>query len=65
MTDSTAVTQALKKHRLGRLAMDVYEAESELFYNDHSGEIVEDDLLMGLMTLPKVIISSHQGVLHR
>lgn len=57
----TAVIQALKTHRLGGLALDVYEAEAELFYNDHSGEIIEDDVLMRLMTFPNVIICSHQA----
>lgn len=57
----TAVIQALKTHQLGGLALDVYEAESELFYNDHSGEIINDDVLMRLMTFPKVIVCSHQA----
>lgn len=61
LINSTAVIHALKKHRLGGLAMDVYEAERELFYDDHSGEIIEDDVLMRLMTFPNVIISSHQA----
>lgn len=43
--------------------MEVYEAERELFYHDHSGEIIEDDVMMRLMTFPNVIISSHQGFL--
>lgn len=58
---SGAVIQALKTRHLGGLAMDVYEAEGELFYNDHSGEIIDDDQLMRLMTFPNVLICGHQG----
>ncbi|KAJ5205067.1 uncharacterized protein N7498_005946 [Penicillium cinerascens] len=61
LIDGTAVIQALKTRRLGGLALDVYEAEGELFYNDHSGEIIDDDVLMRLMTFPNVIVCSHQG----
>jgi D-lactate dehydrogenase len=59
------VIQALKTKRLGGLALDVYEAESELFYNDHSGEIIEDDVLMRLMSFHNVLICSHQGFFTR
>lgn len=65
LIDSTAVIQALKTQRLGGLALDVYEAEGELFYNDHSGEIIEDDVLMRLMTFPNVLICGHQGFFTR
>lgn len=65
LIDSAAVIQALKSQRLGGLALDVYEAEGELFYNDHSWEIIHDDLLMRLMTFPNVLICGHQGVFTR
>ncbi|KAJ5161007.1 hypothetical protein N7492_006399 [Penicillium capsulatum] len=65
LIDSAAVIQALKTRRLGGLALDVYEAEGELFYNDHSGEIIEDDVLMRLMTFPNVLVCSHQGFFTR
>lgn len=61
LIDSSAVVHALKTHHLGGLALDVYEAEGELFYNDHSGEIIDDDILMRLMTFPNVLICGHQG----
>ncbi|KAJ5359722.1 2-hydroxyacid dehydrogenase [Penicillium cataractarum] len=61
LIDSTAVIEALKTRHLGGLALDVYEAEGELFYNDHSGEIIDDDVLMRLMTFPNVLICGHQG----
>ncbi|KAJ5725030.1 uncharacterized protein N7483_006387 [Penicillium malachiteum] len=49
----------------GGIALDVYEAEGELFYNDHSGEIIDDDVLMRLMTFPNVLICGHQGFFTR
>lgn len=61
LIDSGAVIQALKTRHLGGLALDVYEAEGTLFYNDHSGEIIDDDQLMRLMTFPNVLICGHQA----
>jgi D-lactate dehydrogenase len=61
LIDTSAVVHALKTRHLGGIAMDVYEAEGELFYNDHSGEIIDDDVLMRLMTFPNVLICGHQG----
>ncbi|KAJ5167542.1 uncharacterized protein N7482_006323 [Penicillium canariense] len=65
LIESASVIQALKSRRLGGLALDVYEAEGELFYNDHSGEIIDDDILMRLMTFPNVLICGHQGFFTR
>ncbi|KAK3192394.1 putative dehydrogenase tr07 [Lecanicillium sp. MT-2017a] len=61
LIDSKAVIGALKRKQLGSLALDVYEDESSLFYDDHSGEIIHDDVLMRLMTFPNVLISGHQA----
>lgn len=52
---------ALKNQQLGGLALDVYEAEGQLFYQDHSGDIIQDDELMRLMTFPNVIVCGHQA----
>ncbi|KAJ5901490.1 hypothetical protein N7495_002018 [Penicillium taxi] len=65
LIDSAAVIEVLKTCRLGGLALDVYEAEGELFYNDHSGEIIDDDVLMRLMSFPNVLLSGHQGFFTR
>jgi D-lactate dehydrogenase len=61
LIDTQAVVRALKDGKLGGLALDVYEAEGQLFYNDHSGEIINDDDLARLMTFPNVLICGHQG----
>lgn len=52
---------ALKSGKLGGLALDVYEQESNLFFSDHSADIIQDDILQRLSTFPNVIITSHQG----
>jgi D-lactate dehydrogenase len=63
LVDTTAAISALKNKVLGGLALDVYEAEAELFYMDHSGEIIHDDELMRLTTFPNVLICGHQAFL--
>lgn len=63
LIDTMSVIQALKSKQLGGLALDVYEGESKIFYKDHSmtNTIIDDDVLMRLMTFPNVIISGHQA----
>ncbi|OAA61762.1 D-isomer specific 2-hydroxyacid dehydrogenase, NAD-binding protein [Niveomyces insectorum RCEF 264] len=61
LLDTRAVIAALKSRRLGGVALDVYESEGTLFYNDHSGDIIDDDELMRLMTFPNVIVCGHQA----
>ena len=39
----------------------MYEGEGALFYDDHSGEVIQDDVLMRLMTFPNAIVSGHQA----
>ncbi|WP_050464756.1 2-hydroxyacid dehydrogenase [Herbaspirillum autotrophicum] len=61
LIDTAAVIDALKARRLGALAIDVYEQESTLFFQDHSSEIIEDDVFQRLMTFPNVLVTGHQG----
>lgn len=61
LVHTESVIAALKSKQLGGLALDVYEAEGDLFYQDRSGEIIEDDELMRLMTFPNVIVCGHQA----
>ncbi|KAK3355489.1 hypothetical protein B0H65DRAFT_452171 [Neurospora tetraspora] len=56
-----AVIDALKNHQLGGLALDVYEGESAVFYQDHSGQIIQDDDLTRLTTFHNVLICGHQA----
>ncbi len=61
LVDTGAVIAALKSHQLGALAIDVYEQESELFFHDHSADIIADDVFQRLMTFPNVLVTGHQG----
>ncbi|KAL6799947.1 hypothetical protein J3E68DRAFT_435439 [Trichoderma sp. SZMC 28012] len=61
LVDTKAVIRALKAQHLGGVALDVYEGEGSLFYDDHSGEIIHDDVLMRLMTFHNVIVTGHQA----
>lgn len=61
LVDTTAVIKALKSRQLGHLAIDVYEQEGALFFQDRSGEIIDDDVFQRLMTFPNVLVTGHQG----
>jgi len=63
LVKTESVIAALKSKHLGGLALDVYEAEGGLFYHDHSAEIIQDDVLMRLMTFPNVLVCGHQAFL--
>lgn len=55
--------EGLKKRKIAYLGLDVYEEEAGLFFEDHSDEILEDDVIARLMTFPNVLITSHQAFL--
>lgn len=59
--DTTAVVQALKRGHLGYLGIDVYEQEGDLFFEDLSEQVVQDDVFQRLLTFPNVLITGHQG----
>jgi D-lactate dehydrogenase len=59
--DTKAVIRALKSGRLGGLAIDVYEEEADLFFADHSADILTDDVFARLLTFPNVLVSAHQA----
>ena len=63
LIDTPAVVQALKNKKIGHLGLDVYEQEGNIFFKDHSEEILVDDTLARLMSFPNVLITSHQGFL--
>ena len=65
LVDTKAVIAGLKSRQIGGLAMDVYEQEEGLFFEDHSNEIIQDDLLERLISFPNVLITSHQGYFTR
>jgi D-lactate dehydrogenase len=63
LVESSALIDALKSGHLGGVALDVYEEEEGLFFEDHSGEVLLDDELSRLLTFPNVLITAHQGFL--
>ena len=61
LVDTKAVIQGLKNRQIGFLGLDVYEMESEFFFQDLSAEIIQDDILVRLSGFPNVVITGHQG----
>lgn len=61
LIDTEAATAAIKTGRIGGLALDVYEEESELFFEDLSVQIIQDDVFMRLTTFPNVLVTGHQA----
>ena len=63
LIDAEALLVGIKLRRVGAACLDVYEEESDLFFHDYSGHIVDDDLLARLISMPNVIVTSHQAFL--
>ncbi len=63
LIDAEALLDGIKQRIIGGACLDVYEEESELFFEDLSGHIVEDDTLARLLSMPNVIVTSHQAFL--
>ena len=63
LIDSKALLYALHDKKIKAAGLDVYEEEANLFFEDNSNEIIQDDVLALLISLPNVIITSHQGYL--
>lgn len=65
LIDTKALIEALKSGHLGGVALDVYEEEEGVFFEDLSGQILHDDDLARLLTFPNVLITAHQAFLTR
>lgn len=65
LIDTRAVIDALATGRLSALGIDVYEDEAPLFYEDHSGQGIRDEVLSRLVSLPNVLVTGHQGFFTR
>ena len=63
LVNTRDVIDGLKSGRIGFFGMDVYEEEEGLFFEDHSEQILQDDVIARLMTFPNVLITSHQAFL--
>jgi D-lactate dehydrogenase len=65
LLDTRAVIEALKSGRAGYLGLDVYEEEGDLFFEDLSDKIIDDDIFSRLQTFPNVLITGHQAFFTR
>jgi len=63
LIDADALLEGIKSRKIGAACLDVYEEESDFFFEDYSGHIVEDDTLARLISMPNVIVTSHQAFL--
>lgn len=63
LVDSDALLDGIKSRKVGAACLDVYEEESNIFFEDNSGHIMEDDTLARLISMPNVIVTSHQAFL--
>ena len=63
LIESQALLDGLTSGRIGAAGLDVYEEESDLFYEDYSNIVIKDDILSILVSRPNVIITSHQAFL--
>ena len=61
LVDTQSVIDGLKSGRIGYLALDVYEEEEALFFEDLSDSVIRDDVFTRLLTFPNVLITGHQG----
>ena len=61
LINTKELIEALKSGHLGGVALDVYEEEEGVFFEDLSGEILRDDELARLLTFPNVLVTAHQA----
>ena len=63
LIDTEALVEGIKQRKVGAACLDVYEEESNVFFHDYSNHIVDDDTLARLISMPNVIVTSHQAFL--
>ena len=63
LIETGALIDAIKSKKISAACLDVYEEESDIFFEDYSGHIVQDDNLARLLSMPNVLITSHQAYL--
>ena len=65
LVDTAALLDGIKSRRIGAACMDVYEEEADVFFEDRSDDILQDDNLARLLSMPNVLVTSHQAFLTR
>ena len=63
LIDAEALLAGIKSRKIGAACLDVYEEEADIFFEDNSGHILDDDTLARLISMPNVIVTSHQAFL--
>ncbi len=63
LIDTAALLEGIKSRKVGAACLDVYEEEADVFFEDRSGHIMNDELLARLISMPNVIVTSHQAFL--
>lgn len=63
LVDANALLEGIKSRKVGAACMDVYEEEADIFFEDRSGHIIDDDTLARLISMPNVLVTSHQAFL--
>ena len=63
LVDAEALLLGIKSRKVGAACLDVYEEEADFFFEDFSGHIIDDDILARLISMPNVIVTSHQAFL--
>ena len=63
LIDAETLLEQIKKKKVGGACLDVYEEESDIFFEDLSGHIMDDDVLARLISMPNVLVTSHQAFL--
>lgn len=65
LVDTRSVIRALKSGKVGALGLDVYEEEADLFFEDLSNRVIQDDVFSRILTFPNVLITGHQAFFTR
>ncbi|MCI5904154.1 MAG: 2-hydroxyacid dehydrogenase [Oscillospiraceae bacterium] len=63
LIDSDALVRFLKERKIGGAGLDVYEEETAFFFEDYSSTVIDDDVLSILVSMPNVLMTSHQAFL--
>jgi D-lactate dehydrogenase len=65
LVDTVALIEGLKSGHIGYVGLDVYEEEEQLFFEDRSAQVIQDDVFARLLTFPNVLITAHQAFFTR
>ena len=63
LINASALLKGILSRKIGGACLDVYEEETDIFYEDRSGHIIDDSILSRLISMPNVIVTSHQAFL--